>query len=99
VPATGFIDGDTTEDRAVNAAGWLAERGVTRIGIVGEGGGWTDFVARRTDLPGEIVRRLDGGLVELIALDRPLRVIVTHDECLWQAGDANTGSDSADTRS
>lgn len=47
------IGGETAWERAVNLAGLLAERGVTRV-VLERGGARREVLARGTDLPGEI---------------------------------------------
>ncbi|MEC9373971.1 MAG: hypothetical protein VYC34_09010, partial [Planctomycetota bacterium] len=72
---------------AVMIAGALAEMGVSRVAIVESGGGWRQFEARRTDLPGVIAEALQRGEVEVLALDRPLRMVVRADGMDWETGD------------
>ena len=68
-------------------AGALAEMGVTRVGLVEADGGWRQFEARRTDLPGLIAAAAQRGAVEVMALDRPLRIVATAEGMEWETGD------------
>lgn len=49
------FDEPTARARAVALAGWLAERGVTRVLLIC-GGTSRELSARATDLPGELLR-------------------------------------------
>ena len=59
---TGMVMGQTPRDRAVAAAGVLAELGVTRL-VLRAGGGEMELAARGTDLPGEMERAGRGELI------------------------------------
>ena len=87
------VAGATCRDRCVRIAGTLAELAVTTVRLHAESA-VADFVARRTDLPGEIERRVmgvDGGsaggsvLVECPGL--PLACEVSREAAWWVTDD------------
>ena len=67
------VAGAGPEDRAARIAGALAERGVTRLFLVGAGG-WRALPPRETDLPRIILHAAPGD--EIVCLDRPIRVLL-----------------------
>lgn len=56
------LAGEDDTARAAALAGWLAERGETEVTLraAGEGGECRRHEARKTDLPGEAARLLEG---------------------------------------
>jgi hypothetical protein len=57
---SGRVAGSDARDRGVRVAGWLAERGVTRLELAWADGARGELAARDTDLPGEITAAGDG---------------------------------------
>jgi hypothetical protein len=88
----GAIRGENPSERAIALAGWLAEHAVGGLCAIEDDGGWTPLVPRRTDLPHELLRRAEAGPVELVATDRPLRVVFTLAQCLWEGSPELSGS-------
>lgn len=76
---TGSVPGHTFHERAVAAAGLLAEFGVTRLLLV-EAGTKTELAARVTDLPGVMERAARG---ELIAESHGLRLVFDEQGASW----------------
>lgn len=94
-PGARAIDGDGREDRAAAVAGMLAEAGVVELALLDPRGGWRPLRARETDLPGLLARCAAAGeTVELVALDRPLRVEFSPDAVHWVEGEAEGGHQS-----
>lgn len=90
--SAGVIKGVDPSERALALAGWLAEHGVGGLCALEEDGGWTPLTPRRTDLPRELLVRAETGPVELVATDRPLRVVFTLAECVWEGSPELSGS-------
>lgn len=76
---TGSVPGHTFRERAVAAAGVLAELGVTRL-LLFEAGATKELVARITDLPGEMERAVRG---ELISESHGLRLVFDEHAARW----------------
>jgi hypothetical protein len=77
------IHGDTLQERLVNLAGALAERGAREL-IVADGERETRLVARETDLPGELeaaIERAPANAVTVIAPTIGVRAAVSRHAC------------------
>ncbi len=72
------VPGGTAWERAVNLAGWLAERGIQRV-IVKIGGEQRELVARASDLPREIQRMTSSGGGTIVAPGRGVWFLVSED--------------------
>ncbi len=70
------VPGVTPRDRAINLAGALAEAAVTQLALVSSQG-WAALDVRHTDLPSLILQAATRPDAELLALDRPIRVVLT----------------------
>lgn len=89
---------NTRESLTSDLAAALAEASVTRLAIISDCpgcAGWRPLEARSTDLPGEVLRALDSSdppMVELIGLDRNLRIVVYGDCYEWMTDDMDVAT-------
>ncbi len=70
------VPGPTTYEQAVNLAGALAEAGVAELALTSQAG-WSKLAPRHTDLPAVLEAASKQPDAELLALDRPIRVVLT----------------------
>lgn len=94
---SGHVPGDSPEERAVRLAGRLAELGVARLALADDAG-WRELLPRDADLPGIILRALGTSRPadatnpptppELIGLDRPVSVTLSHGALRFVTTDA-----------
>lgn len=69
------------KDRAILLAGALAEASVTNLALATPSG-WITLQPRQTDLPSLILDAASRADAELVALDRPIRVVLRSDALL-----------------
>lgn len=87
---TGPVPGSSRDEQSVFLAGLLAELGVKRVVLQGQGGSRV-LEARVTDLPGEIAAGTAGGPAVLVCESIGLRVELG-DALRWRTTDPRTAS-------
>jgi len=93
---TGSVLGADDLDRAVRLAGAMGELGVTRLILARPDAPPRELGARATDLPGELVRALEGSPFEPIELRTETPVAITvrleADAWTWTTDDAEAAA-------
>ncbi|MGD9693768.1 MAG: hypothetical protein AB7G17_06630 [Phycisphaerales bacterium] len=75
------VPGATPQNRAIALTGALAEAAVTQLALA-SAQGWVPLSVRHTDLPSLILEAASRPDAELLALERPIRVLLTTDALL-----------------
>ena len=94
----GAIAGINLDERLVNLAGWIAERGVPELDVWAKGR-VVRLCARETDLPGWLRSRLLEAPSAAVEIDDPsgaFRVRLTRDACEWFSSVRKPGAENAD---